>query len=545
MNTTTSRTYSWYLGWWTVYFALKVILFWSDTLKFDPLYNFALLAFIALPLPKGWFNRLRHCIAAGAALLLLHHDSFLPPLDRLTSQWELISQFDSSYLLSLAVDFVSLDFVLLVLLASIGYLYLNQIFRLSTFVVIGMVTCSIPASVWQPSATTNLVQASTGSLSSSSGITNQANINPENGSITEIDTSSAGLNRYLSDFFSVQSTLTSTLSSVENITPNYDILFVNICSLGWDDLEFSGNIDHPLFKELDIVFNHFNSATSYSGPAVLRILRANCGQQSHADLFNSKLTKQCSLFDQLHRLGFEKEVLMNHDGKFDGFNKHIASNIGSFTAAIDVDTMQPSQYAFDGTKIYSDRDILSKWSEINHANPTVSLYNTISIHDGNRVIGQSGSRLVTYKRQQTQLLDDLYEFFQNLKTSGRNVVVVVLPEHGAAVRGDRMQISGMREIPTKAITSVPVGVKFFGDVSLTNHQQVSVDAPVSFLAISDLIANIASSGIYNGADVSLSSLVANVPQTPVVSQNQGTTMLEVQGKQFYSFDETSWTEYKQ
>ncbi|MCL9773974.1 cellulose biosynthesis protein BcsG [Vibrio methylphosphonaticus] len=539
MNTT-SRTYSWFLGWWTVYFALKVFLFWNDTLKFDALYNFALLAFVTFPIPNRWLNRTRHLMAIIFALLLLHHDSFLPPLERLTSQWDLIRQFDSTYLLSLAIDFVSFDLVVLISLASLGYLYLNQIFRLSTFVILAMIACTIPPSLWQPIAAPNVVLSGNDNSGLDLPLSSQADIND-----VQIDTSAEGLNRYLTDFFSLQSSLTSSLSSIENITPNYDILFINICSLSWDDLEFSGNIDHPLFEELDIVFNKFNSATSYSGPAVLRILRANCGQQSHAALFDNKLTKQCSLFDELHRLGFEKEVLMNHDGKFDGFNKHIASNIGPFTAAVNVDEMQPSQYAFDGTKIYSDQEVLSKWNSINHDKPTVTLYNTISIHDGNRVIGESGSRLVTYKRQQAKLLDELYAFFQNLTASGRNVVVVLLPEHGAAVRGDRMQISGMREIPTKAITSVPVGVKFFGNATIVEQQQITVDTPVSFLAISDLIANIASSGIYQGESVTLNSLIENLPQTPVVSQNQGTTMLEVDGKQFYSFDETSWTEYKQ
>jgi cellulose synthase operon protein YhjU len=235
---------------------------------------------------------------------------------------------------------------------------------------------------------------------------------------------------------------------------------------------------------------------------------------------------------------------MNHDGKFDGFNKHIANNIGNFSPAVDIETMTPSQYAFDGTRIYSDGQILSQWEQINHTKPTVSLYNTISIHDGNRVVGQSGSRLVTYKRQQKILLDELYAFFQALKTSKRNVVVVLLPEHGAAVRGDRMQISGMREIPTKAITNVPVGVKFFGDVAIENRTQIDVEQPVSFLALSDLLANILSSNMYEGKATSLTSLTQDLPTTPVISQNSGTTMLEVNDTQFYSFDDQSWTEYR-
>ncbi|GMQ47634.1 cellulose biosynthesis protein BcsG [Vibrio sp. 10N] len=527
------------LGWWTLYFALKLALYATDTLSFSPLYNFSLLCLVLIPLHSRWLNIARHSIAIVLAVLLLHHDSYLPPLERLFSQWDLVSQFDTVYLLALVKDFVSLDFLLLSFVLIVGYLYLGQILRLSAFVVAGMVIASIPSSFWQLSLTTGQTVEST---VSTSGTLPTTTVTTE----VTVDTSSEGLTSYLGQFFSEQAAKSSSLSRLDTLPtpPNFDILFLSVCSLAWDDLEYSGNINHPIFKEFDILFKRFNSATSYSGPAVLRILRANCGQQSHADLFNNNLTAQCSLFDQLARLGYQKEVFMNHDGKFDGFNKHIANNIGSFSPAVDIETMTPSQYAFDGTRIYSDGKILSQWEQIAHTKPTVSLYNTISIHDGNRVVGQSGSRLMTYKRQQKILLDELYQFFQSLKASNRNVVVVLLPEHGAAVRGDRMQISGMREIPTKAITNVPVGIKFFGDVTIENRRQIDVEQPVSFLALSDLLSNILSSQMYAGKATSLSSLTQGLPTTPVVSQNSGTTMLEVNDTQFYSFDDQSWTEYR-
>jgi len=107
-----------------------------------------------------------------------------------------------------------------------------------------------------------------------------------------------------------------------------------------------------------------------------------------------------------------------------------------------------------------------------------------------------------------------------------------------------MQISGMREIPTKAITNVPVGIKFFGDVAIQNRSQIDVEQPVSFLALSDLLANILSSNMYEGKATSLTSLTQGLPTTPVISQNSGTTMLEVNDTQFYSFDDQSWTEYR-
>ncbi len=531
----TKDTSSWSLGLWTIYFALKVILFWNDTLGFSPLYNFSLLAFVTLPIRWRFANGLRHFFAVLIAIYLLHYDSYLPPLERLTSQWDLISQFDTSYLIELLVDFVSLDFLLLITTLCVGYLYLNQIFRLSTFVILAMVLSSIPQGMLKNLRSPNAI--------ATENITN----NSQNDSTADdvIETSPQGLNRYLSSFFKEQATVTSTLSTLDNIEPNFDILFLNICSLAWDDLEFTGQTQHPLLAEFDILFRQFNSATSYSGPAVLRILRANCGQQTHSELFENSLTKKCSLFDNLAELGFEKEVLMNHDGRFDGFSKHIANNIGPFTPAVDIETLSPTQYAFDGTKIYQDSSVLTTWSEQTKSKPTVSLYNTISIHDGNRVVGEKGTRLVTYKRQQKILLDDLNSFFKQLKNSERNIVVIFLPEHGASIRGDRMQISGMREIPTKAITDIPVGIKFFGNAQVSSSQQVQITAPSSYLALSELLSKVLESGMYQGNSVDLNELVKDLPETPFVSQNSGTTMLSIEDRQFYSFDEKSWTEYRQ
>jgi len=55
-------------------------------------------------------------------------------------------------------------------------------------------------------------------------------------------------------------------------------------------------------------------------------------------------------------------------------------------------------------------------------------------------------------------------FLANLDKSGRRVMVLVVPEHGAALEGDRMQMSGLRDIPSPSITHVPVGIKFVGIV---------------------------------------------------------------------------------
>jgi hypothetical protein len=67
---------------------------------------------------------------------------------------------------------------------------------------------------------------------------------------------------------------------------------------------------------MDILFDDFNSAATYSGPAVLRLLRASCGQASNADLYRPG-AKQCFLFENLKQLGYTDGLLLNHTGRFD------------------------------------------------------------------------------------------------------------------------------------------------------------------------------------------------------------------------------------
>ena len=58
----------------------------------------------------------------------------------------------------------------------------------------------------------------------------------------------------------------------EDFTP-FGIVIVNICSLSDDDLNATAMAAHPVFRRFDLRFESFNSATSYSTPASMRLLR--------------------------------------------------------------------------------------------------------------------------------------------------------------------------------------------------------------------------------------------------------------------------------
>ena len=92
----------------------------------------------------------------------------------------------------------------------------------------------------------------------------------------------------------------------------FDLLIIHICSLAWADLDAVHLRNHPLWSQFDILFNQFNSAASYSGPAGIRLLRASCGQTSHSALY-APTDQDCYLLDNLAKLGFTTEAMLDHN----------------------------------------------------------------------------------------------------------------------------------------------------------------------------------------------------------------------------------------
>ena len=79
------------------------------------------------------------------------------------------------------------------------------------------------------------------------------------------------------------------------------------------------------------------------------------------------------------------------------------------------------------------------------------------------------------------------------------MVLVLVPEHGAALRGDKMQISGMREIPSPRITLVPTAVKLIGlqkppaaegaPAGTAPPAPLVVDQPMSYIGLFTLLGD--------------------------------------------------------
>lgn len=129
----------------------------------------------------------------------------------------------------------------------------------------------------------------------------------------------ANLNARLNNFYNAEAKRKSTFpSSLPADAQPFELLVINICSLSRSDIEAAGLMSHPLWSHFDIEFKNFNSATSYSGPAAIRLLRASCGQTSHTNLYQPA-NNDCYLFDNLSKLGFTQHLMMGHNGQFGGF----------------------------------------------------------------------------------------------------------------------------------------------------------------------------------------------------------------------------------
>ncbi|MUJ24070.1 cellulose biosynthesis protein BcsG [Aliivibrio fischeri] len=539
MNTRSSQHTLNGLGWWNIYFIIKIGLFLQGTIDFHPIENFALVAFLLLPIRHKVLSVIRQCLAVPFGLWLMHYDSFLPPLDRLWSQMGQLLQFNLSYLIELASRFVSLETLLGLFVLIFAYYFLNQIFRISVFVVITLVAISLPSGLFssQPNAVANVSPqpeiAQTTQISD-----NQVD---ETGPVND-----AILNNAKDLFFRNEAQRRVSFPT-ESPSTDFDLLFLSICSVAWDDIEIAGLENHPLFKEFDVMFDNFSAATSYSGPAVIRLLRASCGQEAHPELFKAPASKQCFLFDNLAKLGFQENLLLNHDGKFDDFLGLLKEDGDLQAPLMSQAGLTQYQSAFDGSPIYRDKDVLNRWLDKRKQSqdgPAVALYNTISLHDGNRIIKASGKvGLVSYKLRLKNLLDDLYGFFQELKASNRNIVVMLVPEHGAGMRGDKMQIAGMREIPSSTIVHTPVGMKIFGQGITRVGNTAHISAPSSYLAVSTLVSRIIEEDIYATKTFNIAELVKDLPTTKMVAQNSGTTVMEYNKKPYVSLDGTTWSEY--
>lgn len=362
----------------------------------------------------------------------------------------------------------------------------------------------------------------------------------------------ANPNAALNSFYARELTRSVSLPAQAGAGPDFDIIFLHICSLAQDDLDVDNLDNQPLLSRFDFVFKNFNSAASYSGPAAIRVLRAGCGQPTHKALYDPA-GPQCYVMSDLKNLGFTPKLAMNHDGHFDNFMQEVKDNFNvQGITPFDNTHARVSMRAFDETPIHSDGDVLQAWWKQRTAMPDkrVALYyNTISLHDGNRLEGSKLTSVQSYPLRAKAMFDDFSQFIDTIAQSGRKAVVVFVPEHGAAIRGSKLQISGMREIPLPEITHVPVAVKLvgFGDSATAGgagpHTPVTISTPTSYLALMTLVSHLVATNPFAGTP-DLAQYANDLPQTAFVSANEQTTVMKYDSKMLIRGADGVWLDLK-
>jgi cellulose synthase operon protein YhjU len=501
------------MGLWSGYFLAKLVLYAFGYLDFNPWLNLALAIFTALP-PQNARQRLaKNLIAVPLGVVLLYHDSWLPPIGRALAQAQTLSTFTASYLLELAGRLVSWRLLLGLAAMLAIYSLARRKLRMSTFAFLGILAVALAphAQFWAAAAPARVAAAAV------------AGAPDENVSLEP-----AALDARLARFYAEQKEVRIRFTRPAADDPAFDILILHVCSLSWDDLKTLKLAPDTFFGRFDVLLTNFNSGASYSGPAAIRLLRGSCGQTPEARLYDPA-ADGCVVMDGLQQAGFEPHWVMNHDGHFGNFFGDVHDRGGLAAPLEDNSGATPAQQAFDGSTVYSDYSVLSRWWARRQANraPRVALYyNTISLHDGNRVLG-SGHPDSSYGARFARLSSDISRFLDEVRASGRHVVVLFIAEHGAALGGDRRQISGMREIPTAAIAHVPVAIALLNAARPAPAPQYKVGLPVSYLALNELLSRLIASNPFARPVESLDSYGGALPQADFVAENNGTTVMQV------------------
>lgn len=522
------------LGVWNVYFIIAFALAAFGYIELNLLGNALLMAWLLLPVGPKWLRILRGTLGVAAAAVLLYSESWLPGVDSILANKGGIAGFSLLYMAEFALDFINVKMVGWGLLVFLGYFLVRRYVRVTFFTIVyflGAVTMPWVQSILPERAP--VVTADAG------GQTNEAAAPAKTG---KADAKAVGewYDAFLAYEHDRRARFPNGLS--EKDTP-FDILLLSICSVSNDDLAVSQLDQHPLFKEFNIRFDSFNAATAYSGPALLRLLNGACGQPSHSELYGER-RPECEIMTRLGTLGYSQRLLMDHSGEYDNFLQSMRDKAG-VTATLD-NAKYPTRYmGFDDEEIADSLAVLRHWQRTqvkSKAGRTATLINFIALHDGNRLPGRG--RAEPFKPRAQEMFDNIRTFLRELERSGRKTMVVIVPEHGAAVRGDKIQVPRLRDIPTMRISRVPVMVKFVGLKGMPN-EPIHVTGNTSYLALTSLIGKMLETDYFakDGGTVPLEQLVHDLPQTNPVSENGTVQTLEYQGREYFRQNGGEWKPY--
>ena len=444
---------------WHAHFLGKVLLAWQGAVAFDVLANLLLAGLCYWPLARYRHHLLRQLLASALAVLLLVHEGTLPPWSRWPELLRLVSGFSLLYWMELLQRFVNTVAGVL-LVALLGALWLaSRKYRLEPWIVVSVASLAVPAllaSALRPAST-------------------------EQEEATSVEPPT------LTQFQQAQANLRMTqLAFASEFTP--DLVLLHVCSLSWDDMRHIGMTDRQFVQLFDVVLGQFNSATSYSGPAMLRLVNSTCGQATHDQLYGPPRT-QCNLLQALSQAGYDMQVWLNHSGQFDAFGQSLqAQSPVRVQTAVDFPDVDKRMQAFDGSELVDDEALLLHWWQGHQPlGPVRALYyNTISLHDGNRSLPAEGGKALSYAPRLEGLFGAVRKLLDKARQSRRGLLLVFVPEHGAALRPQGLELGGLRNTPWPTITHVPVGLVMVSANTEAPRAMV-VKTPSSYLSLSTVL----------------------------------------------------------
>lgn len=511
------------MGLWSFYFLVKITLFFGGVFSFHFVGNLLFAIGLIYANSQLRLKLLRHYLSIPIGIALFYWDSPFPPIRNVLPKLSQLKEFSAQYYLELIARVVSWEAVSILVASFFIYYLVSKKVRMSTIAFIAMACTLMPLKSNQSNDYSQIRDGTTLGMPSD-----------------------AELSDTLKTFFESEQLRSGFDSSSNKSKSDFDIIVISVCSVSWDDLKYLKEENNPLFKRFNYLYKDFNSAASYSGPSILRLLRASKGQQEHKELYNPPVGDSL-LFNHLSDSGFQTQLAMNHDGKFGGLLKEIR-NEGGFKAPLyDNKSALPYLKGFDGSQIYDDYSVLSNWwmERLKSPNKAVALfYNTITLHDGNR---SSDDRLEnsveTYSRRLHKLLSDLDRFYSQIDKSGRQVLIVFIPEHGAAIRRDKKEIVGLRELPSPAVTKVPVGITVAGKRGIPDPKIYEITEPSSYLALSEHISQLVKNSPFNTDSLKLSSYAKSLPSTRFVAENEDLVIMQLGTSYYFHSRDISWTPF--
>jgi len=503
------------MGMWNFYFLGEFYLYFRGFIRFNLLLNALFLVFFLLPLPmdlpfRKFLKILKSLTSVVCALLLLWYESWLPSLG---------TAFD----FLTAREAPSLEYIFRFLMNSINFLELGIL-----LIIFAFCFALRKRIIFTPIVIFLMLIVLLITLRSHTG-------QQEDG------------DRYLDSFYQSEMKRTVHFQKPNPGSPDFDIVLIHICSLAWDDLKAIGMDKDPFFSQFDILFTNFNSVTAYSNPSAIRLLRSNCGQQRHKDLYDAA-PEGCYLLDSLRAEGYRTFTALDHDGVYGHFTEQVMA-LGKADPPLKTDGIAIQEYDFDDSPIFDDLQVLEKWLDARQksgAEKAALYFNAITLHSGSHRVGVKDwwkiDRETHYKDSVQELFKNIEKFFVDLSSSGRNVVVAFVPEHGMALRGSSIQAPDLRDIPLPPITIIPVAIKLIGNglPALPSHP-VIVSKPVSWMTVSYLLASFIKEAPFGKEHSTLDTVIEHIPETPYVSENEGIRIIKV-GKDYWFYGkDKKWT----